>query len=337
MSTINLNQHIIDELNRFREAQDTFYALQIDAPWGAGKTYFIKDYIDKHCPKDSENSPKNLVVSLFGINSVQEIEQQMSSQLFSGGERLAGSVFSTLAAGAGGFFQVEKAVSRLAGSSQAKILSDRLKEVKQGIIVFDDVERCSMRLVDALGCINTFIEKERFKVVLISNERALQRKDVTKEEKENFNLLKNFKEKLVGRTLRLEADPMSAYDSFVKSMKSEKARALATQEKTFALIVFRASKRDNLRSLRIAIEAFDRIVSTIDSNIPQKDEGLRDILAGCIYVTCEAGAAVKHPLIAQPTTGRLSRIMRGKGGSQIEEPSESLSDVISFSDRAFGS
>ncbi|EIM26909.1 P-loop NTPase fold protein [Microvirga lotononidis] len=318
----NQNQHVIDELNSFRASEETFYAFQIDAPWGSGKTYFIKQYIKDHCPKDAEDSPKNLVITLFGVKSAQEIEQQIASQLFTGGERLAGSVFSTLATGVSGFFKVDKAVTGVLDDSRAKILSDRLKEVRKGIVVFDDVERCSMKLIDALGYINKFVEKENFKVIIISNEQALNRVGASKEEIENAVLLTGFKEKLVGRSLQLKADPDKAYDTFVKSLKCEKAKSLAVKEKSSALAVFRASKHENLRSLRIALEAFDRLVAGFDPTIAVKDAGLRDILGGCIYVAVEIGAAMRSDLVSYPTAGRLSRLMRGMAGKANKEPSE---------------
>lgn len=325
------NQHIIDELNRFREAAETFYAIQIDAPWGSGKTHFVKNYIKNHCPQDTAESPKNLIISLFGVKSVQEIEQQIASQLFSGGERLAGFLFSTLATGVSGFFKVDKATSGALEESRARALSERLKEVRKGIVVFDDIERCSMKLVDALGYINKFVEREGFKVVLVSNELAFTRSGALKEEQENSVLFKGFKEKLVGRTLQLKADPENAFDAFASSLKCARAKEIALKEKTTALAVFRASKRENLRSLRIALEAFDRLVSGFDPDIPTTDEGLRDILAGCIYVAIEVGAAVKHVLVAYPTAGRMSRLMRGIGGSAASEPSEDelvLNDIV---------
>ena len=316
------NQHIVDELNRFRETAETFYALQIDAPWGSGKTHFITHYIENHCPKGTEDSPKNLVISLFGVKSVQEIEQRIASQLFSGGERLAGTVFSTIATGFSGFFKVDKAVTGAMEESRAIILSQRLQQVRGGILVFDDVERCSMKLVDALGYINTFIEKEKFKVVIVSNEQALKRSSATKDEQENAILLAGFKEKLIGRTLHLKADPEKAYDAFAKSLKSIKSKEIADNGKIFVLSIFRSSKRENLRSLRIALEAFDRLVAGLDTSIPVKDDGLRDILGGCVYVACEAGAAVKHDLISQPTSGSLSRMMRSVGNRIPSEPTE---------------
>lgn len=318
-----INEDLKADLDRFKDLKDDpFYALQIDAPWGSGKTHFITNYLRAAYPDIDDEPRPYLHVTLFGIQSTGDIEKQILGQLYSGEERLAGSILSSALSIGAAWVKADKAYSEAAEKTRLAAVAKELKRIKLGVVVFDDIERCSMPLKDALGYINQFIERDKFKVIIISNEKALQRDDVSEEEKKNARALAAFKEKLIGRTLGFEADPDSAYDEFLKVFKTDAAKGIAVAEKKSAIALFRASKRGNLRSLRIGLEAFDRLLDLLGSNSPNRPEGLKDILLGCIYVALENGAAVKQMLIADPHRGRLSRLMRGVGGSKEDKPSD---------------
>lgn len=317
------NKDLIAELDRFKDLKgDPFYALQIDAPWGSGKTHFITNYLESRFPEKPGEDRPYLHITLFGARSIDEIDRQVTGQLFGSGGRETGAIVASALAAGAAWLKADKLVTEVAGKIGAKAVKTALDRIKNGMIIFDDVERCSMPLKDALGYINQFVERNKFKVILISNEKALTRPDASAQEKENAIALASFKEKLIGRTLRYVSDPEQAYDVFVKDFHSDLAKRIAQEKRAEALKVFRASKRDNLRSLRIGLETFDRITSSIPRDTSIKDDGLRDVLLECIYVALEAGAAVKQSLISHVKTMRVARLLRGMGGQKSEAPSE---------------
>lgn len=57
------------------------YAVMLSAPWGAGKTHFIKSYLDARAaglpPKEQ---PGYLYASLYGVASVGAIHDQFFAQ-----------------------------------------------------------------------------------------------------------------------------------------------------------------------------------------------------------------------------------------------------------------
>lgn len=53
------------------------YALLISGKWGTGKTFFIKNYLEK----EPHESIKFIKISLFGIKSVDEIHKKIIFQL----------------------------------------------------------------------------------------------------------------------------------------------------------------------------------------------------------------------------------------------------------------
>ena len=67
-----------DELNalikNYIENDKTGMAMMLTAPWGYGKSYYIKETLT---PFLLENNHKCVVVSLYGLKNIQEISKQI--------------------------------------------------------------------------------------------------------------------------------------------------------------------------------------------------------------------------------------------------------------------
>ena len=50
-----------------------------------------------------------------------------------------------------------------------------LLNTKDYILIFDDLERCSINIINLLGYINFFVEHQSYKVILIANEKELKK------------------------------------------------------------------------------------------------------------------------------------------------------------------
>lgn len=50
------------------------YALQIDGHWGSGKTYFIRNTVEK---KLSDDKSKFIYFSLYGYDSLAELKKEL--------------------------------------------------------------------------------------------------------------------------------------------------------------------------------------------------------------------------------------------------------------------
>jgi len=50
-----------------------------------------------------------------------------------------------------------------------------LLNTKDYILIFDDLERCSINIINLLGYINFFVEHQSYKVILIANEEELEK------------------------------------------------------------------------------------------------------------------------------------------------------------------
>ena len=69
-----------------------------------------------------------------------------------------------------------------------------LLNTKDYILIFDDLERCSINIINLLGYINFFVEHQSYKVILIANEKELKKTKKYKTIKEKL-IEKNFEYK----------------------------------------------------------------------------------------------------------------------------------------------
>lgn len=258
----------------------TDYAVLIDAPWGAGKTHFIKTYLVSRDAearkKDASSGAPFLYASFYGVSTVDEIREQFFIQAYPLLASVPVKMIGTALAGV---------VKKFTG---AEFTPDQMKgklPLEAKVLVFDDLERAAMPLVEALGLINTFVEHGDHKVVVIANQA-----EVPESQKADYN---RQREKIIGRTLAISADPGEVLNELIGEMRSSEARTAAEANREIIIRIFNASERLNLRSLRAAIDDFDRLVRALDRKLASKPEALRQLLSYMVAVEieCRAGLA----------------------------------------------
>jgi len=249
------NKHIDEFLDYYTKLPNPQYAVLLKGKWGSGKTHYINEYKNK-------NKQKYIYVSLYGVTSYDEIEtkflQATNPEIFN-----------------------EKTiyVSKLANALISEKIRGSLKEIKKSllslnakerILIFDDIERCSLKIVDLLGHINNFVEHQSYKVILIANEKELNK---TKK-------YKKIKEKLVGKTFEFKTNPDLAYDSFLTELENDKSvkENILKKEKSNILELFEKSHSNNLRFLRQNLLDFERFHNEVLIEHYKKEEIIKDIL-----------------------------------------------------------
>lgn len=172
------DEEIINIILKYIDENIYNYAIMIDGEWGCGKTYFVREALIPAIAKYEEVKPEEkkrriIYTSLYGVNSVDEISKQIivntyleklgkAKGLIQTSSKIFGAALSLLPA-----FGIDIDVKDLSGK-----LSELL-QVKNSILVFDDLERCDCPLNEVLGYINTFVEQEGIKVILIANEKEI--------------------------------------------------------------------------------------------------------------------------------------------------------------------
>ena len=167
------NQHVTEYLNYYCSMDSApEFAVLLNGEWGSGKTWFIKKFIE-------ENDLKIIYVSLYGITSFTEIEdeffRQLHPKLSSKGAVIAGKIFK-------GLLKTTINIDLNSdGNSEGSITSslsdlnlpDYLTNVDKHILIFDDLERCKLELNNLLGYINYFVEHQGHKVIILAHEDKL--------------------------------------------------------------------------------------------------------------------------------------------------------------------
>ena len=205
------NEHISQFLNYYIKLSNPQYAVLLKGKWGSGKSHFINEY--KEHLKTNEH--KFIYVSLYGVTSYDEIEtkflETIHPRLYNKKTIFAGKIAKQFLKGT---LKIDWDDN---GQENAELETkipdfkpEDLLNTKDYILIFDDLERCSINIINLLGYINFFVEHQSYKVILIANEKELKK---TKK-------YKTIKEKLIGKTFEFKTNSYLAYDSFLNCLKN---------------------------------------------------------------------------------------------------------------------
>ena len=245
------NQHIEEYFDYYFEGKKQFeYAILLNGEWGSGKTWFVKKYIEKQ----KSLKKKVAYISLNGLSKTSEIDGAIfkcihpvlgSKQAMLTGQILKGALKATLRIDLDGD-------SKSDGSVNASVpdikLPDYLKIDDNFILIFDDLERCELKIEETLGYINYFVEQENIKVLVVSNDTEI---------KESDNFLRK-KEKLIGATFNYSEDQDLAIKSILEEiddfgLKEKLIAVILLITETFNRIGYR-----NLRAFKQSVFDFER-------------------------------------------------------------------------------
>ena len=272
------NLHIEEFLKYYYSfEQEPGYAVLLKGKWGTGKTWFITQTLNSLAQQDG----KYLYVSLYGVTSFEEIEDQFFKQLHPllssksmalTGKIAKGLLKATLKIDLDGDGKVD-------GSVPAQVpelnLPDYLTNTSGFIIVFDDLERASINLESLLGYINHYVEHQGYKVIIVANEEEIL---AHQEQRDDFKLAyRRIKEKLVGKTFEINPDLSGALVNFISEVKSSSAQELYNNNINLISEIYESSQYQNLRHLKQALWDFERFLLFVSPDASSKD-GLLDHL-----------------------------------------------------------
>jgi len=323
-----LNRHVEDFLSYYiGHKVSPGYAVLLKGKWGSGKTWFLKDFI-----KRNGHRSKVIFVSLYGVSSFEEIESEFFRQLHpvlsSKGMMLAGRVLKGFLK-AGISIDLSKDIEGSMENALPDInLPDYLTQTKNSVLIFDDVERCAIPILELLGYVNQFVEVDGYKAILVANEDEIakptgQGDDVLRKEYERV------KEKLIGKTFVIEADHVSAISSFLDLVQDSRSKHLLEKNKTAICAIYVASKSENLRHVRQMILDVDRLIPNLHSNLIGEAELMAHFLGlYLIYSTEIRNGNIKASDIVTGYQARLSAAM-----GQRQKPAAAPGKFLAVAER----
>lgn len=288
MTTTELNQYI----KHYIEKDKTKSAIMLSAPWGTGKSYYIQNILIPFLEKD--NGKRCIVVSLYGLKDIKEISKSIfleakAKLLSKQGTGLATGklVAKTVIKGVASFFGIDLNMDEddLNKIYESIDLSDKL-------IVLEDLERSNIGIIELLGYVNSLVEQDGVKVLLVANELEIKKyneiivkddkgkekkiKVLTDESKQYFRT----KEKTVSDTIIFYSSNVKAIDNimvsfnyryfncFLKCKNEFTGDSLISDEIEKAIMFDNNVLSQNLRSFIFACQKtsdiFDKITFTAD-------------------------------------------------------------------------
>ncbi|UIJ39428.1 KAP family NTPase [Desulfobaculum bizertense] len=240
------------------------HAVMLTGPWGSGKTYFMNLLIEKLSKVDQKI--RWVQVSLFGISSVEELEEElfrvMHPKLSSKPALIGKALARTILNGAWRVkitdadtkqFDFKELVSHFFNRNNC----DKGNNEKL-VFVFDDLERCDAYLNDVFGKINTLVEGEGRRVILIANEEKVEKRG-----NEYLYLV----EKVVAKRIKLKCDSKPIIKSIICNLKEcEEVREIFTEKTDViaGLMSANDNKAQNFRILKTFVYEFELLWNVID-------------------------------------------------------------------------
>ncbi|HDL6630206.1 TPA: hypothetical protein PXJ35_002799 [Yersinia enterocolitica] len=275
---MDINNHIIDNLNYYLNTSTPEYAFMITGGWGAGKTHFIESFIKEYNKNaiDNQSGNKIIKISLFGFKTTSSIDEMIFQSL----HPLLGHRYTKLAG------NILKGALKLGckidinGDSKPDVdINASLDKIKfseifstntdsgEIIIALDDLERTDIPLKEILGYVNYLVEISKVKVILIANEKILHEKDKSFEDKTK-EVYSKFKEKVIGKTFQIKHNIDNVLDSFLDESECESLK----RHRDVIKNIYIRSDDTNLRKLKQSILDFGYIANYIDEEQLKNEE-----------------------------------------------------------------
>jgi len=246
---------------------DTNYAVIISGDYGIGKTFYFKNKLfplvrNINVP-NSENEEKYrpILISLFGIKSVEEIQKQIFLELFpllkNKGVKIASDIGKSLLKVFSGV-DIEQYVNDADTSTSDIINYNKL------LLCFDDIDRKSddLQIKELFGFINNLVENSNTKVIIIANEDVL-RKEESNNDDDTYSVIR---EKVIGISIKFNTDVVSIYDQIINSKYKDSLPVYFNYLKEYnqSIIARIEQNNKNIRNLVFFLEHYKIIFNSLD-------------------------------------------------------------------------
>lgn len=270
--------------------QKTNYALLINGKRGTGKTYFMKHTVKPMIDNtlidgDKEAYYTAMFISLYGLKNIDEIYFQLAVAFKPYLKHItiqSGSVLAGILA---------RGLLNLSGAGTADEYVTAIKtaareDVKDSnfVIIFDDLDRMSgeFSIEEFIGCVNSMVEHENNKVIIIADELQIEHKE----------LYHAAREKSIGVVVDFRNDFPASVADIVNGRFEDDAKFMEVFQELEKDIfrVFKHWKSDNLRTFIYFLNHFKLIYDAVNGQGDEPDlrlSKLKDAVEYCAIFCIE--------------------------------------------------
>lgn len=235
------------------------FAVMLTGTPGVGKSWLI----DQYKKKLKSLGCKSLYVSLFGMNSLSDLEnafyEQLNPALSGEGMGLSAKILKEAIKST---INLELKREKLATTtSDQYVVPDYLINAREYILLIDDVDRCFLPIPEVFGFFNFLLEHHGFKIILAANEVALKEREDNRHIQEL--VYQRVKDKVVGRSFEVKADFAEAFNHVMDYLGDNPARNFLRNNRPLLREIFIKSAPSNLRHLQHSLLDFERLFSAL--------------------------------------------------------------------------
>lgn len=281
-------------------SSDPGTAVMLIGHWGSGKTHYIQGYFRRReeliaatkaissstdrkwwrrfsgRSGSKNDSPKNLPIhhiyaSFFGAEHAAAISDQFLSQLYPVLNSGLGKVLGAAAirvSNLGVQLATAGVVADAARDEDAQAIKRWLSNPDGRVLVFDDLERARMPLEMCLSIINGYVERDGLKVIVLANESEI----------DLDSAYGRWKEKVIGKTVHVLADPEVVLDSLLLELEDGPVGTAVKKGRAALLSVMGAAPFINYRSVRSLIFDAQRLLKILDRRLHDSQDGVLELL-----------------------------------------------------------
>lgn len=282
MTYDDLNKYIIHYLEHDR----THSAIMLSGPWGSGKSHYIKHNLIPALKKSNGEKDRSIVVSLYGIQDTSEISKEIyielrsrwisrearNTEMFQTGKSVVKAIFRGLP----GFLNFDIKISDEDLNNIYKTV-----DLSNKLIILEDIERSTIDIIELLGYVNSLVEQDNVKILIVANEDALlsyqwseadeygNREKIYSEDSKKYL---RAKEKTISDTIQFHPNYDEALKEIIFSFRNDQLANYATQEHIDEIRKMLDDLRyKNLRTFIFACQKTVDIYKRIDNQASPKN------------------------------------------------------------------
>lgn len=242
MNYYELNNYI----KHYIEKDKTQSAIMLTGAWGTGKSYYIRNVLDPFLREAKNGKHRCAIVSLYGLKDVSEISKRIYFELRSIGVSKKSEITST------GKVTVKivaktilNGVTNMVGFDIGHISDEDLEKVYLSIdlsnklIILEDIERSNIETTEIFGYVNSLVEQDGAKVILVANEEEIlnhykgdldENNNVYETLDKDTHIYLKSKEKTISDTIAFNVDLDSAIIAIISSFDNSILNRFRSEE-----------------------------------------------------------------------------------------------------------